>query len=78
MTYAIVTSLDKEKLLVTPNSGDALESFVGKKAQYVDSSDRVWPGEVVGIEDPFLIVRFDSFPTGLGQGQMLQILDGKD
>lgn len=75
MIYAIVTSLDKEHLSATPNEDVDLQSLVGKKVQYVDKGDKIWPGVVVGAEDPFVIVKFDQFPSGLGQGQMLEIFD---
>lgn len=75
MIYAIVTSLDKDHLSATPNEDVDLESLVGKKVQYIDKSEKVWPGVIVSVEDPFVIVKFDVFPSGLGQGQMLEILD---
>ena len=75
MIYAIVTSLDRNHLLATPSEEVDLESLVGKKVQYVDKNEKVWPGKVVSAEDPFVIVEFEQFPSGLGQGQMLEILD---
>ena len=75
MIDAIVTSLDKEKLLVTPNSDVELGSLVGKRVRYRDNSDRIWTGKVTGVEDTYALVAFDRFPSGLGQGQILQILD---
>jgi hypothetical protein len=75
MIYAIVTSLDRDHLSASPNEEVDLESLVGKRVQYVDKSEKVWPGVVASVEDPFVIVKFDQFPSGLGQGQMLEILD---
>lgn len=75
MIYAIVTSLNKDHLTATPSDDVDLNSLVGKKAQYVDKSGKIWPGSVAGVEDPFVIVKFDQFPSGLGQGQMLEIMD---
>jgi hypothetical protein len=75
MIYAIVTSLDRDHLSATPNEDVDLESLIGKKVQYVDKSERIWPGTIISVEDPFVIVKFDEFPSGLGQGQMLEILD---
>ena len=75
MIYAIVTSLDKDHLSASPNEDVDLESLVGKKVQYIDKSERVWPGVITAAEDPFVIVKFEQFPSGLGQGQMLEILD---
>ena len=75
MIYAIVTSMDKDHLSATPNEDVDLNSLIGKKVQYVDKADKVWPGVINEVDDPFVIVKFDEFPTGLGQGQMLEILD---
>jgi hypothetical protein len=75
MIDAIVTSLDKEKLLVTPNSDVELGTLVGKRVRYRDNSDKIWTGKVTGVEDTYVLVAFDKFPSGLGQGQILQILD---
>ncbi len=75
MIYAIVTSLDKDHLAATPSEEVDLNTLIGKKAQYVDKLGKTWPGTVVSTEDPFVIVRLDPFPSGLGQGQMLEILD---
>ncbi len=75
MIYAIVTSLDRDHLSATPNEDVDLESLIGKKVQYVDKSEKIWPGTIISVEDPFVIVKFDEFPSGLGQGQMLEILD---
>ena len=75
MIYAIVTSLDKDHLSATPNEDVDLNGLVGQKVQYVDKSEKIWPGVITSVEDPFVIVKFDEFPSGLGQGQMLEILD---
>ena len=77
MIDAIVTALDKENLAATPNSDIDVNKLVGKKIQYLDSSDNLWPGVVIAAEEPFVIIKFDKFPSGLGQGQMLQILDAE-
>lgn len=78
MIDAIVTSFDKDNLIVTP-SGDAdLSSLMGKSVRYVDSSERVWKGRVVAVEEPYVTVKFDDFPTGLGQGQIVQILEDNE
>lgn len=75
MIDAIVTSLDRDNLAATPSIDVDVSSLVGKKIQYLDKNDNVWPGVVVSSEDPFVIIKFDKFPSGLGQGQMIQILD---
>ncbi len=55
-----------------------LESLVGRKIRYLDKNDRSWPGKIVAIEDPFVVVKFDEFPMGLGQGQLLDIYEEGD
>ncbi len=75
MIDAIVTSLDKDNLLVTPNGDVDFSKLVGKRVRYRDNSDRIWVGKVVAVEEPYAVVKFDAFPTALGQGQILQILD---
>lgn len=72
---AIVTSLDDENLLATPMQPTDLESLLGKKIQYVDKNEKAWPGVVKAIEDPFIVVKFDVFPSGIGQGQIIEVLD---
>lgn len=75
MIDAIVTSLDKDNLIITPNGDVDFASIVGKRVRYIDNSDRLWTGKVVSAEEPYATVKFDAFPTGLGQGQIVQILD---
>jgi hypothetical protein len=30
------------------------------------------------MEDPFLVIKFDEFPTGIGQGQIIEIFEPED
>ncbi len=69
--------MDKENLLATPTSNVELSTLVGKKVQYV-KGDHVYHGIVEREEDPFIVVRFEEFPSGLGQGQILEILEGPE
>ncbi len=55
-----------------------INGLVGKKVQYVDANERVWPGVITGIQDPFIVIKLDKFPSGLGQGQIIEILTGSD
>jgi hypothetical protein len=50
---------------------------VGKKVQYV-KNDKVYHGVVDREEDPFIVVKFDEFPTGIGQGQIVEIIEGPE
>lgn len=78
MISAIVASLNKDNLLISPTTQENLESLKGRRIRYVDSSDRIWPGKVVGIDGDFLIVAFEKFPSGLGQGQLIDILEDSE
>jgi hypothetical protein len=75
MIDAIVTSLDRENLIVTPSGDVDFSALVGKRVRYRDNSDRIWTGRVVAVEEPYATVKFDAFPSGLGQGQIVQILE---
>jgi len=75
MINAIVTSLNRDNLLVSPTAAVDLAELVGKKIRYW-KGDKVYPGIVEKIDDPFLVIKFEEFPTGIGQGQMIEILEG--
>lgn len=75
MLDAIVTSLGNGTIIATPTSEIDLNVLVGKRARYLDNSDRNWEGTVTGLEDPGVVIKFEKFPTGIGQGQIVQILD---
>ncbi|MEM0201297.1 MAG: hypothetical protein QXD23_02725 [Candidatus Micrarchaeaceae archaeon] len=78
MISGIVTSLDENHLLVIPSSEVSLNDLIGRKARYVDKSGKIWKAEVYGVEDPGILVKFDIFPSGLGQGQIIDIIDEQD
>ncbi|MEM0074433.1 MAG: hypothetical protein QW091_02435 [Candidatus Micrarchaeaceae archaeon] len=73
MIDAIVSALENDSVIAIPTENVKLDALVGKNASYTDSSDRNWPGKVVAVQEPGVVVKFDSFPTGLGQGQIMQI-----
>jgi hypothetical protein len=54
-----------------------LEELVGRKIQYV-KGDHVYTGVVDHMEDPFLVIKFNEFPTGIGQGQIIEIFEPED
>jgi hypothetical protein len=78
MIGAIVTSLDEEYLLVIPSGNVDLASLVGRAARYIDKSGKAWPASVSSVEEPGVIVKFDKFPSGLGQGQIVDIIEDED
>jgi len=70
--------LNKDNLLASPTSpGVEVSDLVGKKVQYV-KNDKVWTGMVESAEDPFIVIKFDEFPTGIGQGQIIEVLEGPE
>ncbi len=79
MISAIVTSIDREKMLVMPTEEVDLSNIVGKRIRYLDKNDKAWPGVVTDVSDVMLVIKFDSAPSGLGQGQIVDILEeGED
>lgn len=54
-----------------------LSTLVGKRIQYV-KGDHVYTGVVEREENPFIVVKFDEFPTGIGQGQIIEIIEGPE
>ncbi len=78
MIGAIVTSLDEEHLLAIPSGNVELEKLVGKTARYVDKAGKIWPAAVSAVEEPGVIIKFTNFPTGLGQGQIVDIMEDQD
>ena len=78
MIGGIVTSLDEDHLLVIPSGSVELESLVGRTARYVDKSGKVWPAVVSSVEEPGVIIKFTNFPSGLGQGQIVDIMEEED
>ncbi|MGC8675892.1 MAG: hypothetical protein ACP5T3_00025 [Candidatus Micrarchaeia archaeon] len=73
MIDAIVTALESNSVVVTPTEDVDFAKLVGRSASYTDSSDKKWPGKVTAAEDSGVVIIFDNFPTGLGQGQIVQI-----
>lgn len=54
-----------------------LAGLVGKRVQYV-KGEHVYTGVVESEEDPFIVIKFDEFPTGIGQGQIIEIIEGPE
>ncbi|MGC9037405.1 MAG: hypothetical protein ACP5GD_01730 [Candidatus Micrarchaeia archaeon] len=73
MIDAIVAAIEGNKVVVMPTGGEDEKGLVGKEAIYTDSNNKEWHGKVVGIEEAGLVVEFDSFPTSIGQGQIISI-----
>ena len=78
MISAIIAVLNEQELLVIPNTDVPAEQLVGRKARYVDKEEKVWPGKVDHIADSMLCVKLDKWPSGLGQGQIIEIYEEGD
>ncbi len=70
--------MNSDNLLATPMEAVDLEGLVGKRVRYVDKNEKIWPGIIKAVEDPFVIIKLDEFPSGLGQGQIVEILDDSE
>ena len=75
MIDAIVTAMESDSVVATPTEDADLSKLVGHKAVYTDTGNKDWQGKVVAVEEPGVVVKFSNFPTGIGQGHMLQIED---
>lgn len=60
---------------MSPTAAVELSELVGKKIRYW-KGEKAYTGVIDHMEDPFLVVKFDEFPSGIGQGQMIEILEG--
>lgn len=78
MIIAIVTSLDENNLLATPSGEIDVAGLVGRKARYLDKNGKIWPATVTGSDEQCVVIKFDNFPTGLGQGQIIEIMEESD
>lgn len=78
MISAIVTSLDENNLMATPSADVPVQALIGRRVRYIDKFDKVWPAKVTGTDDPAVIIKFDVYPSGLGQGQIVEIMEETD
>ena len=78
MISAVVTSLDRNYLVATPSGNIDPATLIGRKARYVDKNNKIWPGVITKSDDPFVIIEFEVFPSGLGQGQLIDIMEDGD
>ncbi len=76
MITAIIAVLNEEELLVIPNTDRPMEELVGMEARYVDKDEKVLPCRVDRVAESMLCVKLDSWPSVLGQGQIVEIDDG--
>ena len=75
MIGVVITFDDQEnKAWVTVSEAD-LNRFIGREATFQFSKTKDFKGKVVGVEDDFLLVKFEEQPLGLGQGSQVAITD---
>jgi ribosome maturation factor RimP len=75
MIGVVITFDDQEnKAWVTVSEAD-LNQFIGREATFQFSKTKDFKGKVVGVEDDFLLVKFEEQPLGLGQGSQVAIAD---
>ena len=75
MIGVVITFDDQEnKAWVTVSEAD-LNQFIGREATFQFSKTKDFKGKVVGVEDDFLLVKFEEQPLGLGQGSQVAITD---
>lgn len=70
--------MNKDNLLAMPTHEVDVQTLIGKRVRYLDKEGKSWPGVITGAEDPFVIVKFELFPSGLGQSQLLDIYEDSD
>ena len=76
VTIGVVITFDdaENKAWVTVSEID-LDHFIGHDASFAFSKTKDFKGKVLGVEDDFLVVKFDEPPLGLGQGSQVAIAD---
>jgi ribosome maturation factor RimP len=75
MIGVVITFDDVEnKAWITVSETD-LQRFVGHEAAFQFSKSKDFKGKVIGVEDDFLVVKFDEQPLGLGQGSQVSVAD---
>ncbi len=75
MIGVVITFDDVEnKAWITVSETD-LQRFVGHEAAFQFSRNKDFKGKVIGVEDDFLVVKFEEQPLGLGQGSQVSVAD---
>ena len=59
--------------MAMPTEDIDMNTMVGRKAKYVDKNGKEWHGVVIDVADQMAVIKFDQFPSGLGQGQIVEI-----
>lgn len=75
MIGVVITFDDAESKAWITVSEQNLDQFIGHEASFQFSKTKDFKGKVLGVEDDFLVVKFEEQPLGLGQGSQVSIAD---
>ena len=75
MIGVVITFDDNENKAWITVSEPNLDQFIGREAIFQFSKTKDFKGKVLGVEDDFLVVKFEEQPLGLGQGSQVAIAD---
>ena len=75
MIGVVITFDDQENKAWITVSEPTLDQLVGHEATFQFSKTKDFKGKVVGVEDDFLVVKFEEQPLGLGQGSQVAIAE---
>jgi len=75
MIGVVITFDDQDNKAWITVSEPSLDQFIGREASFQFSKTKDFKGKVVGVEDDFLVVKFEEQPLGLGQGSQVAIAE---
>jgi len=75
MIGVVITFDDQDNKAWITVSEPNLDQFIGREASFQFSKTKDFKGKVVGVEDDFLVVKFEEQPLGLGQGSQVAIAE---
>lgn len=75
MIGVVITFDDNENKAWITVSEPNLDQYIGREATFHFSATKDFKGKVQGVEDDFLVVKFEEQPLGLGQGSQVAIAD---
>jgi ribosome maturation factor RimP len=75
MIGVVITFDDVEnKAWITVSETD-LQRLIGHEASFQFSKTKDFKGKVIGVEEDFLVIKFDEQPLGLGQGSQVSVVE---
>jgi hypothetical protein len=73
MIGVVITFDETEKTCLLSIDVPDLHGLVGRKATFELTKNKIFEGVVAGVEDDFLLVKFQEVPLGLGQGSQVHV-----